>query len=92
MEIQIVIDDINAEIEKFRGEWDDELAEYFTYKDGYYVFNMATMAIYDVPISKEQIQSINTRFNGFNQSKQRIDIDLKEKLLQMIERNCPTII
>ena len=72
-----------------RGVCFDEIGNKYA---GHYVFNMATMVIYDVPISKEQIQSINTRFNGFNQSKQRIDIDLKDKLLQMIERNCPTII
>ena len=54
---------------------------------GHYLFDMDTMVIYNPPITRKQIASIDCTFTGFSQCKRKMDIALKDDLLNIIKCN-----
>lgn len=71
-------------LETVRGKCYDEIGNEYA---GCYYFDMSTMVIYNPPITREQIKAIDHSFHGFNQCKQKVDLSLKENLLDMIMHN-----
>ena len=72
-----------------RGKCFDEIGNEYA---GHYYFDMNTMVIYNSPITRAQIEMIDHTFPGFNQCKRKMDIALKDDLLNIVKCNSYSVV
>ena len=76
-------------LETVRGKCYDEIGNEYA---GHYCFDMSTMIIYNSPITRVQIETIDYTFPGFSQCKRKMDIALKDDLLNIIKSNSYSVV
>ncbi len=54
---------------------------------GYYQFDVNSIRFFKSPITKEEFQSIDSEFKGFNQTHQKIHLGLLPSIFQLIENS-----